>query len=213
MKRAKFFALTQRLLRNTDSISGTAASGIRWWLAALVLGVCLPFTLAAEKQAEVPKSPLSPEESVKQTVVHPDFEMQIVASEPNVINPVAVAFDETGVLWVVEMTDYPHGPQPGEDPKSRIKLLRDKDQDGFYETATVFADKLLFATGVQPWKGGLIVTLAGKVQFMKDTNGDDKADVVETWFTGFKEENSQLRANHPTLGLDNHIYISNGLRG
>lgn len=213
MKRAKRLTFKQRLLRNNDSISGIAASGIRWGFVVLALGVCLQLTLAAEKQTAVPKSPLSPEASLKQTVVHPDFEMQVVASEPNVINPVAVAFDETGVLWVVEMTDYPHGPKPGENPKSRIKLLRDKDQDGYYETATVFADKLLFATGVQPWKGGLIVTLAGKVQFMKDTNGDDKADVVETWFTGFKEENSQLRANHPTLGLDNHIYISNGLRG
>lgn len=213
MKRAKLFALKQRLLGNKVAGSGLTASGVRWGFVVLALGVCLQLTLAAEKQADVPKSPLSPEVSLKQTVVHPDFELQVVASEPNVINPVAVAFDETGVLWAVEMTDYPHGPKPGEDPKSRIKLLRDKDQDGYYETATVFADKLLFATGIQPWKGGLIVTLAGKVQFMKDTNGDDKADVVETWFTGFKEQNSQLRANHPTLGLDNHIYISNGLRG
>lgn len=182
-------------------------------VAALVFGVCLQFALAEETKTDVPKSPLTPAESLKQTVIHPDFELQLVASEPNVINPVAVAFDETGALWVVEMTDYPHGPQEGEEPKSAIKVLRDKDQDGFYETAAVFADKLLFVTGVQPWKGGVIVTLAGKVQFMKDTNGDDKADVTETWFTGFKEQNSQLRANHPTLGLDNHIYISNGLRG
>lgn len=199
--------------RHGDSVSGKIVSKLRWGFLVLAIGMCLQFTIAAEKEIKVPKSPLSPVDSLKQTVVHPDFEMQVVASEPHVINPVAVAFDEAGLLWVVEMTDYPHGPQPGEDPKSRIKLLRDKDQDGYYETATVFADKLLFATGVQPWKGGLIVTLAGKVQFMKDTNGDDKADVVETWFTGFKEENSQLRANHPTLGLDNHIYISNGLRG
>ena len=48
---------------------------------------------------------------------------------------------------------------------------------------------------------------------MKDTNGDDKADVNETWYTGFAEGNQQLRANHPTLALDNHIYIANGLRG
>ncbi|QDU49707.1 PVC-type heme-binding CxxCH protein [Gimesia panareensis] len=210
MKQAKHLAVpsdTTKHPRNT--VKRFLAGGC----LALVAGVCLQFAVAAEKKSEVPKSPLSPEESLKQTIVHPDFEMQVVAAEPNVINPVAVAFDETGVLWVVEMTDYPHGPKEGEEPKSRIKLLRDKDQDGFYETASVFADKLLFATGVQPWKGGLIVTLAGKVQYMKDTDGDDKADLVETWFTGFKEENSQLRANHPTLGLDNHIYISNGLRG
>uniref|UniRef100_UPI00261B0C5D PVC-type heme-binding CxxCH protein n=1 Tax=uncultured Gimesia sp. TaxID=1678688 RepID=UPI00261B0C5D len=213
MKRTKILVLKQRSAGQNELLSRTIYSRLRWLGLLLAIGVSLSFAQAAEKSKAIPKSPLSPAESLKQTVVHPDFEMQVVASEPNVINPVAVAFDESGVLWVVEMTDYPHGPKPGESPKSRIKLLRDKDQDGFYETASVFADKLLFATGVQPWKGGLIVTLAGKVQFMKDTNGDDKADIVETWFTGFKEDNSQLRANHPTLGLDNHIYISNGLRG
>ncbi|MCR9231292.1 MAG: c-type cytochrome [bacterium] len=213
MKQAKHLAVFPGSHRRASSTGKRFLKWGRWGCLALLAGVCLKFAVAAEKESAVPKSPLSPEESLKQTVVHPDFEMQVVASEPNVVNPVAVAFDESGVLWVVEMTDYPHGPKEGEDPKSRIKLLRDKDQDGFYETATVFADKLLFATGVQPWKGGLIVTLAGKVQYMKDTDGDDKADLVETWFTGFKEENSQLRANHPTLGLDNHIYISNGLRG
>ncbi len=186
---------------------------MRFAILLLAIGMGTEFVSAADKTNPVPKSPLTPAESLKQTVVHPDFEMQIVAAEPEVINPVAVAFDESGLLWVVEMTDYPHGPKPGEDPKSRIKLLRDKDQDGYYESVSIFADKLLFATGIQPWKGGLIVTLAGKVQFMKDTNGDDKADVIETWFTGFMEKNSQLRANHPTFGLDNHIYISNGLRG
>ncbi|QDT98336.1 hypothetical protein V144x_38220 [Gimesia aquarii] len=213
MKRAKIFMLTQHLLRRDQIISRVKAYGMRVGCLILAISVGSQFMSAADQVTQVPKSPLSPEESLKQTVVHPDFEMQVVAAEPQVINPVAVAFDESGSLWVVEMTDYPHGPQPGEDPKSRIKLLRDKNDDGYYETAKVFADKLLFATGIQPWKGGLIVTLAGKVQFMKDTNGDDKADVVETWFTGFKEENSQLRANHPTLGLDNHIYIANGLRG
>lgn len=214
MKSATFLAFKQPAGDGNHSIPRFTSLAFRWGSLLLVAAVCLKFSFAADTaKKEVPKSPLTPEESLQQTVVHPDFELQVVASEPNIINPVAVAFDETGVLWAVEMTDYPHGPQPGEEAKSRIKLLRDQDQDGFYETATVFADKLLFATGVQPWKGGLIVTLAGKVQYMKDTDGDDKADLVETWFTGFKEDNSQLRANHPTLGLDNHIYIANGLRG
>ena len=80
---------------------------------------------------------------------------------------------------------------------SRISVLDDNDGDGFFETATVFADDLPFATGLQPWKGGVFVTLAGQVAYMKDTDGDGKADVDETWFTGFAEGNTQLRANHP----------------
>ena len=97
----------------------------------------------------------------------------------------AVRFDEDGRMWVVEMRDYPTGPTKEFPQRSRISILTDKDGDGFFETATVFADGLSFATGVQPWKGGVFVTMAGKVAYMKDTNGDGKADVNETWYTGF----------------------------
>lgn len=141
------------------------------------------------------------------------MQIEIVAAEPEVIDPVAIQFDEHGRLWVVELSDYPNGPEPGKPPLSRIKLLEDKDGDGRYETAHVFADKLLFATGVQPWDGGVIVTLAGEVAYFKDTDGDHKADVRETWFTGFAQANPQLRANHPTFGPDGWIYVANGLRG
>jgi putative membrane-bound dehydrogenase-like protein len=111
------------------------------------------------------------------------------------------------------MSDYPNGPGPGEPPKSRIKLLEDRDADGRFETAHLFADKLLFATGLQPWRGGAIVTLAGEIAYFKDTDGDHKADVRETWFRGFVQENPQLRANHPRFAIDNHIYVANGLKG
>ena len=168
------------------------------------------------------KSPLSPEESLKHFQLDPLLSIELVAAEPEVMDPVAMRFDEDGRLWVAEMRDYPLGPIKKKDgnrtekdaePLSRIKVLEDRDGDGRFETSTVFADKLLFVTGLQPWKGGVIVTLSGKVAYMKDTDGDGKADVNETWFTGFSESNSQLRANHPTFALDNHIYIANGLRG
>ncbi len=159
------------------------------------------------------KSPLSPEDSVKALRLAPELRIEIVAAEPEVVSPVSIAFDEEGRLWVVEMSDYPNGPAPGELPKSRIKLLEDRDGDGRFETAHIFADKLLFATGLQPWRGGAIVTLAGEIAYFKDTDGDHKADLRETWFRGFVQENPQLRANHPRFALDNHIYVANGLRG
>jgi putative membrane-bound dehydrogenase-like protein len=158
-------------------------------------------------------SPLSPKAALKRFVLHPKLRIELVACEPQVVDPVAIAFDEDGRLWVVEMRDYPNGPPKGKPPMSRIRLLEDRDGDGFYETARTFADKLPFATGIQPWKGGVIVTLAGEVAYFKDTNGDGRADVRETWFTGFAEKNPQLRANHPTFALDNHVYVANGLRG
>ncbi|MCX7422726.1 MAG: c-type cytochrome [Planctomycetia bacterium] len=194
---------------------------MRWpanfWGVFFILAVV---TIAAQADdpkppsTPLPKGPLSPEESLKHLVLaDPNLVIEIVAAEPEVVDPVAIQFDEHGRLWVVEMRDYPNGPEPSQPPMSRIKLLEDKDGDGRYETAHVFADKLLFATGVQPWDGGVIVTLAGEVAYFKDTDGDHKADVRETWFTGFSESNPQLRANHPTFGPDGWIYVANGLRG
>jgi putative membrane-bound dehydrogenase-like protein len=167
----------------------------------------------AAQPAEVAKSPLEPAESLAHFRLAPGVKIELAAAEPEVVDPVAIRFDEDGRLWVVEMRDYPNGPGPGQKPLSCIKLLEDTDGDGRYETARVFADRLLFATGVQPWHGGLIVTLSGKIVWMKDTDGDGRADLRETWFTGFAEENPQLRANHPRFALDNFIYVANGLRG
>lgn len=169
--------------------------------------------LAGVEYREGIAGPLSPQDSIQKMKFPEDLKVELVASEPQVVDPVAIAFDEDLKLWVVEMRDYPNGPGPGEKPKSRIKVLLDQDQDGYYETAHTFADELLFATGLQPWKGGVIVTLAGEVAWLKDTDGDFKADIYETWFQGFSQDNPQLRANHPTFGPDNWIYIANGLRG
>lgn len=171
---------------------------------------CLPALLASTLTAA---EPVSPADSLKLFELHPEVRIELVAAEPQVIDPVAIAWDADGTLFVVEMSDYPHGPTDGGTPLSRIRRLIDADGDGFYEKATVFADGLLFANGLQPWQGGLVVTMAGEVAWMKDTDGDGKADVRETWFKGFKAENPQLRANHPTFAYDNHIYVANGLRG
>ncbi len=167
---------------------------------------------------------LSPTESLAAFVTSPDIRVELVACEPEVIDPVATRFDLQGRLWVVEMRDYPTGPQSadpsdstaGEHPPSfngTIRILRDLDQDGVYEHSVVFADHLVFPTGIQPWRDGVIVTLAGRIAYMADTDGDDVCNVKETWFTGFAEDNEQLRANHPTLGIDGLVYVAGGLRG
>ncbi len=175
-----------------------------------VIGCCAP--AFAEDAADFP-SPISAEESLQHFRLDDGLTIELVACEPEVVDPVAIAFGEDGALWVVEMRDYPKGPRPDEKPYSKIKRLWDKDGDGRYETATVFAEDILFPTGILPWQDGAIVTLAGEIAFFADRDGDGKAEFKETWFTGFAQENSQLRHNHPTLGLDGYIYIANGLRG
>ena len=157
-------------------------------------------------------SPLSPQVSLRHLKVAPGLRLELVAAEPQVIDPVAIAFAEDGRMWVVEMTDYPDGPGENEAPRSRVRVLEDRDGDGIFESAHTFVDQLLFATGLQLWKDGVFITLAGKVMYFRDTTGDGTADLHETWFTGFAQGNEQLRANHPTLALDNHIYIANGLQ-
>lgn len=173
----------------------------------------LSLLTAVAPAADAPKSPLSPEDSLRWFELDQGLRIELAAAEPEVVDPVAVKFDEHGRMWVAEYRDYPNGPAEGAKPLSRIKLLEDTDHDGRYETAHVFAEGLSFCNGIHPYNGGVIATMAGSVSFLKDTDGDHKADVVETWYTGFAQENPQLRVNHPRFGLDNHIYVANGLRG
>lgn len=171
---------------------------------------------AAMLQAQLPPpadSPVSARQSLEHFDLAPGMRIEIAAAEPEVVDPVAVRFDSRGRMWVVEMRDYPNGPAKGEPPMSTIRLLEDRDGDGYFEQARLFADKLLYATGLQPWRDGVVVTLAGRVVYMEDTDGDGRADLQQDWYEGFAQENAQLRANHPRLALDNQLYVANGLRG
>jgi putative membrane-bound dehydrogenase-like protein len=158
-------------------------------------------------------SPLTPQQAQKEFRLTAGLRIELVASEPQLESPVAMQFDEDGRLWVVEMPDYPNGPAKGEKPRGRIKILEDKDGDGFYETATVFADNLLFANGLLRWKDGVIVTAAPHIVWLRDTKGTGKCDKSEVLYEGFAAQNPQLRVSHPVLGLDGWIYCANGLRG
>ena len=170
---------------------------------------------AVESPVAPPLSPVAPRDSLALFTLSPSLNLRIdlVAAEPQTVDPVAVAFDEAGRMFVVEMRDYPNGPADGQPPLSSLKLLEDPDGDGYFETSTVYADGLLFPTGVLPWQGGVIVTLAGEVRYFRDIDGDSVADINELWFRGFKEGNPQLRANHPILGPDGLVYIACGLSG
>src|ERR1700682_3296445 len=136
----------------------------RRWTAGLGLVLALAGTLgfAAEPGAELKNSePLTPRDEQKTFRVAKGFRVELVGSEPNVVDPVAMAFDEKGRIFVAEMRGYPNaGVGTGTITSGRIKLLEDRDGDGFYETSTVYADNLRFPTGVMPWRGGLLVANA-----------------------------------------------------
>jgi putative membrane-bound dehydrogenase-like protein len=157
--------------------------------------------------------PLSPDDALREMRLDPGLRIELVAAEPDVTDPVAVAFDEDGRLWVVEMGDYPNGPMAGQLPEGKIRVLEDRDNDGRYERNTLFAEHLLFGNGLLPWRGGVVVTEAPSIVYLRDTDGDGKADQRQVLYEGFTAKNPQLRVSHPNLGIDNWIYVANGLRG
>jgi len=160
-------------------------------------------------------SPLSPADAQKAFEVVPGLYVELVAAEPLVASPCAIAFDTQGRLFVAENRGYPIGPKEGEKPAGVIALLEDTDGDGRMDKRTVFADGLTFPNGVLPWGGGLIVTCAPDVLFLKDNDGDGVADERKVLLTGFATTGStQLRVNAPTVGpWDGKIYLAAGLSG
>ena len=156
---------------------------------------------------------LSPADALQAFETEPGFTVTLVAAEPLTIDPVALAFDERGRLFVAEDRDYPVGSTDGR-PLGVIALLEDTDGDGRMDQRTDFATGIRFPNGVMCWRGGVIVTAAPDVFWLRDTNGDGKADVKEVLLTGLDTNStSQLRANDPTLGPDGWIYLAGGLRG
>ena len=132
--------------------------------------------LGAPAGARAQDGPLAPEKAAGSFRLEPGLRVELVAAEPMVVSPVAMAFDERGRLFVAENRGYPTGPGEGKPPVGRIAMLEDTDGDGRMDRRTEFAEGLTFPNGVMPWKGGLIVTCAPDVLYLRDTDGDGKAD-------------------------------------
>jgi putative membrane-bound dehydrogenase-like protein len=154
---------------------------------------------------------LPPEESRKKFVVPPGFEVRLFAAEPEVVNPVAMTWDERGRLWVVELYEYPLGARPGQKPRDRIKILEDTDADGRADKVTVFADGFNLATGIQLGNGGVYLGQAPNLYFLQDTNHDDVADTQVVLKTGFGLEDRHELLNSFTWGPDGALYMTHGV--
>lgn len=151
--------------------------------------------------------PLPPEKALESFKLRDGFRIELFAAEPHTLDPVEMVFDENGNAFVAEMPDYPYMPE--EKGAGRIRLLQDSDKDGIVDNSIIFADSILEATSMLPWKGGLIVTAAPHILYLKDTNGDLKADEKEILFTGFFENNSEAQITSLRFGVDNWIYAAN----
>lgn len=154
---------------------------------------------------------LSPQEAIEDFRVDPRFRVSVVASEPMVEAPVAMAFDEDGRMWVVEMRAYMRDTEGTKelDASGRIVVLEDRDGDGVYETRRVFLDGLVLPRAVAPCHGGALVIAPPDLFFAKDTNGDGKADERRVLMTGLGGlENPEHAANGVMYGLDNWWHLA-----
>ena len=171
-------------------------------------------TAADDKPGVPPAGPLSPREELATFKVPKGFHVELVASEPDVIDPVAMAFDEDGRLFVAEMHGYPNeGVGTGNITSGRIKLLEDRDGNGQYTHSTIWADKLRFPTAVMPWRGGLLVANAPDMLYLEDTHNAGQADKSRTLYTDFNLANIQQLFNSLQYSLDNWVYACAGSDG
>ena len=142
-----------------------------------------------------------------------EFDVQLFASEPEIIKPITMSFDERGRLWVVEAMDYPNEVLDGNPGDDRIKILEDTNGDGRADKFTVFAEHLNLPTSLTFANGGVIVAAAPHILFLKDTNGDDKADVRQILSTGWGLRDTHAGPSNLQYAPDNHIWGVVGYSG
>jgi putative membrane-bound dehydrogenase-like protein len=188
---------------------------VRFRLVLLVaLWSSIAVAIAADPAPRPVAGPLSPREELATFRLLPGFRAELVACEPEVVDPVAMAFDERGRIFVAEMRGYPNGGRgTGTITSGRIKCLTDTDGDGFYETSTLYAEGLRFPTGVMPYKGGLLVANAPDLLYLEDTDDDGRSDRRRVLYTGFGVENIQQLLNGLQWGLDNWVHGCAGSNG
>jgi putative membrane-bound dehydrogenase-like protein len=155
--------------------------------------------------------PKSPAESLAAIRVPPGFTVELVASEPLTMDPVAFDWGPDGKLWIVEMGDYPLGVDGKGKPGGIVRFLEDTKGDGRYDKSTVFLDHVPFPNGLALSRDGIIVSAAPDIFFVQNKNGNPGERRV--LFTGFKEGNQQHRLNGFDYGLDNWLYGANGDSG
>ena len=160
-------------------------------------------------QDKPPGPALTPQEAIQKMVVPEGFTVELVAAEPEIINPVAMTFDERGRMWVTESFEYPrHDPGPGRDV---IKVLESTKGDGHFDKITTFADGLNIPSGIAVGHGGVWVANSPDILFLQDTTGSGKADKREVVITGFGRFDTHEVPNNLTWGPDGYLYGLNGV--
>lgn len=166
-----------------------------------------------QEQLGVMQRPLEPAESAKHLVTRPVFEVSLFASEPEIVNPIWLAWDARGRLWTAETVDYPNQLQPEGEGRDRIRIIEDTNGDGHADKFTVFVGQLSIPTGFVFANGGVIVIHSGRTEFFRDTDGDDRADERRVLFEGWNMHDTHATASNLRYGFDNWIWGTVGYSG
>ena len=152
-------------------------------------------------------------EAIDKMKIAEGMEVNLFASEeqfPEMINPVQMSVGPDGRLWVATWPTYPHW-NPKKERRDKIVILPDDNGDGKADRLVVFADNLNSVTGFEFWGGGILVAAAPEIIFLKDTDGDDKADVRIRMLQGVSSADSHHTANSLVIGTDGCLYWSRGV--
>ena len=170
----------------------------------------------ANKQSEFQRglgAYLDGEEAIEKMKIANGMQVNLFASEkmfPELVNPVQIAVDTDGRLFASVWPSYPHW-NPTQPRTDRIICLPDNDGDGVADKCIIFADKLNSITGFEFWGGGILVVAPPEVWFLKDSDGDDKADVKIRMLQGVSSADSHHTANAVVIGPDGWLYWSRGI--
>ncbi|MCR9295320.1 MAG: GDSL-type esterase/lipase family protein [bacterium] len=136
-----------------------------------------------------------------------ELEITLWAQNPDLNKPIHMNFDAQGRLWVASSEAYPMI-EVGQSAPDKIVVLEDTDDDGVADQSTVFADGLLIPTGVLPGDGGVYVAQSTDLLFLKDTDGDGRADVKRRVLSGFGTEDTHHNLHTLLWGPDGRLYMN-----
>lgn len=155
---------------------------------------------------------LSGEDAIKKMTVARGMKVNLFASEeefPELAKPVQMSFDTKGRLWAAVWPSYPHW-KPKEEMNDKLVIFEDTDNDGKADKCITFADHLHCPTGFEFYNGGVLLAQAPSLMFLKDTNGDDKADVRERVLDGLDTADTHHTANSFSLDPGGALYFQEG---